>query len=317
MRDDELLELIGRLDPTRADAPPAPGSSRYTAIEEQAMATNTAVRDISPQTTDPTDGTAATDGIPGPHRSASRRRWPVAAAAAAVALVVGGAVVLQPGSERSAEATVTAAAEELADVTNLRMEMTFDNTLFGEGRIIGAASGFDYDQVWERSTGDGGTESQHLVTVDDFQYRTDATGQTTRLPIERYDQTDASFAQSSAAVVSAVAESAEVEEVGSDEVRGVEATRYRVEIPDASESALADLTEMQLDWFGLIVGEGSPLDKDVTVDIWVADGLIRRIDISAPDFGTQSAEIYDVGADITVTPPPGPYAEVPELSDDG
>jgi hypothetical protein len=74
---------------------------------------------------------------------------------------------------------------------------------------------------------------------------------------------------------------------------------------------LADLTDEQQDWFGLIVGDGSPLDQDVTVDIWVADGLIRRLGISSPDYGTQSVELYDLGADITVTPPPGPYAELP------
>jgi hypothetical protein len=62
------------------------------------------------------------------------------------------------------------------------------------------------------------------------------------------------------------------------------------------------------EWFGLIIGDGG-LGRDVTVDIWVADGLVRRFDISSPDYGTQSVEFYDFNADITITPPPGPYAE--------
>jgi hypothetical protein len=39
--------------------------------------------------------------------------------------------------------------------------------------------------------------------------------------------------------------------------------------------------------------------------------LVRRFDISSPDYGYESMEFYDFNADITVTPPPGPYADPP------
>jgi hypothetical protein len=124
------------------------------------------------------------------------------------------------------------------------------------------------------------------------------------------DEEGGSFGESSAAVLTAVLEDADVDEVGSDEIQGVEATHYRLELADAGESALAALPDQQQDWFGLIIGDGG-LSGNATVDIWVADGLVRRFEISSPDYGSQSVEFYDFNADITITPPPGPYAESP------
>ena len=297
MRDDELLELLGQLDPARSEEPPAPGSSRYTAIKEQAMGMNTALTEESaPDTTTP----AAAPRRP-------HRRWRYAAAAAAAVVAVG-AVVLRPGNERSAAATIVAAADELAEVSSLRAEMSFDNVAFGEGEVSIAVSGHDYESVWEVSA-DGETLSERFVVVDDIEYRIESTGRTTAEPVDTYiDEEGGSFGESSAAVLTAVLEDADVDEVGSEDVRGVETTRYHLDLADAGESALAALPDQQQDWFGLIIGDGG-LGEDVAVDIWVADGLVRRFDISSPDYGTESVEFYDFGADITVTPPPGPYDE--------
>ena len=302
MRDDELLELLDQLDPARSTEPPAPGSSRYTAITEKAMSSNgTLIEGTAP-------GTDTTTPAARSHRP--RRRWRYVAAAAAVVVLVVGTGILRPDDERSAEATLLAAAGELAEVTSLRSEMHFDNLAFGVGDLTIAVSGHDYDSVWEMRTGDG-VETQRFVVDDGVEYHTDSTGRTTAAPVETYmEQEGGSFAESSAAVLTAVLEDADVDEVGSEEVRGVETTHYRVELGDVRGSALAALPIEQLDWFGLLVDEGG-LERDVTVDVWVADGLVRRFDIAAPDYGSQSVEFHDFDADITVTPPPGPYAEAP------
>lgn len=299
MREDELIELLEQLDPARSEEPPAPGSARYTAMREQAMRTSTTpIQGSAPDSTTPT---------PQP-RSPRRRRFVAAAAAAAVAVAVG-VGVQRPGNEPSAEATIAAAAAELAQVTSLRADIRFDNDVFRTGRSTHAISGHDYDSVWEETTDDGAVETERIVTVDDVEYRTDSTGQTTAQPVD--NTTDGgTFAESSAAVVTAALEDADVDEVGSEEIRGVDATHYRIEIPDVRESALAAL---DTGWFDLITADENPdgLDQDVTVDIWVADGLVRRFAISSPDYGYESMEFYDFNADITITPPPGPYAESP------
>jgi hypothetical protein len=305
MRDDELLELLGQLDPARSEEPPAPGSSRYTAIKEQAMST-----DISMGTTPIEESAPGADPTtPAPPSRRAHRRWRYVAAAAAAVVVAAGTVVLRPGNERSASATIAAAADELAEVTSLRSDMRFDNIAFEEGEVSIAVSGPDHMSVWRMSE-DGGAESGRFVVVDNIEYRIEPSGLITAEPFNGYDDEDGSFGESSAAVVNAVLEDADVDEVGSEEVRGVEATHYRLQLADAGESALAGLSDKQQDWFGLIIGDGG-LNGDATVDIWVADGLVRRFEISSPDYGSQSVEFYDFNADITITPPPGPYAEPP------
>lgn len=299
MREDELIQLFEQLDPARSEEPPAPGSSRHTAITEKAMSTNTTLIQESAPDADTT--------TPAPRSRRPLRRWRYVAAAAAVAVAVG-AVVLRPGNERSAEATIAAAAAELADVTSLRTDMRFDNVAFGAGEVSIAVSGLDHESVWRMSE-DGGAESGRFVVVDNIEYRIEPTGRVTAEPVDTYmDEEGGSFGESSAAVLTAVLEDADVDEVGREDVRGVESTHYRLELADAGESALAALPDQQQEWFGLIIGDGG-LGQDVTVDIWVADGLVRRFDISSPDYGTQSVEFYDFNADITVTPPPGPYAD--------
>jgi hypothetical protein len=305
MRDDELLELLGQLDPARSEEPPAPGSSRYTAIKEQAMSTSTSTN-ITPVE----ESAPGTDPIPAaPPSRPPHRRWRYVAAAAAV-VVVAGTVVLRPGNERSASATIAAAADELTEVTSLRADMRFDNIAFDGGDVSIAVSGLDSESVW-RMDADGGAESGRFVMVDNIEYRIEPSGRTTAEPVDTYmDEEGGSFGESSAAVLTAVLEDADVDEVGSDEIQGVEATHYRLELADAGESALAALPDQQQDWFGLIIGDGG-LNGNATVDIWVADGLVRRFEISSPDYGSQSVEFYDFNADITITPPPGPYAESP------
>jgi hypothetical protein len=49
----------------------------------------------------------------------------------------------------------------------------------------------------------------------------------------------------------------------------------------------------------------------VTLDIWVADNLIRRIGVSSPN-GSLSADYFDFNAEITITPAPPPYVDPPD-----
>jgi hypothetical protein len=73
----------------------------------------------------------------------------------------------------------------------------------------------------------------------------------------------------------------EVEELGSEQVRGVETTRYRA----------------------LVRPPGEPAERAVPVDVWIdGDGLVRRL--HAAD-GTEdvTVDLYDFDADVAIEPP--------------
>ena len=75
----------------------------------------------------------------------------------------------------------------------------------------------------------------------------------------------------------------EVEELGSERVRGVETTRYRA----------------------LVRPPGAPDDRAVPVDVWIdGDGLVRRLRAAhGTAAATVTVELYDFGADVAIEPP--------------
>lgn len=296
MRDDELLVQLEQLDPTRSEAPPTPGSSRYTSIQEHAMSL-----------TLNTERRLGTEISPSRRRG---RRWRlVAAAAAGVVVVTAGAIFLQPGDEPSAAADVVTAAQALADVTSLRADMRFEDEN-NTSEVTVEASGDDWQIVQEmRAVGADATDTFRWIVVDGTEYYTtfyNGDEQTTAQPLSpNYEL--APFGEASSAVVTAALEEADVEEIGTEDVRGSQTTHYRLHLAQPGQSALASLPEAQRGWFDLSF-DIEYHAEDVTLDIWTADDTIRRIAVWSPN-GSFTADYFDFNADITITPPPPPYVD--------
>lgn len=244
----------------------------------------------------------------------NRRRWRIGAVAAAVAVGVTGAAVLVPqrGGNPSASAEVVRAVEATAEVTSLRAEMRFEDE-FNVSDVTIESVGEDRKVVQEmRARESTAIDRYEWVVVDGIEYATNfyVDGpETTAEPLDpNYEL--APFGEASAAVVDASLEGADVEMVGSEDVRGVATEHYRIELADPGEEALAGLPRAQRGWFDLLFDEDHHV-KDVAIEIWVDDDdLIRRFAVSSST-GSMSAEYYDFGADITITPPPPPYVEAP------
>ncbi len=292
--EDDDLNRIGRLDPLLRAAPPAPGSARYEAIREKSM-TQTTIR---------------TEPAHRPHAVRRHRRlgWSAAAAgvaAAAVAAVV--AVVAFGNTGEPVQPPATDAPQLLlaaAQQTGQSKTLRFEQAVHGGGSFgaSGEIAGADSRVV---TTGEG-TSSTRII-VGDVRWST-AKGKTTRKELSGEDR-PTPFAEAAADVVRAVTGDADVETVGTEQVRGEDATHYRLTLPEATSaadpvSALASLPEKTLVWFdwdGLDSYSGA-----VTVDVWVAGNLIRRIGgaVEGQDpFPT--TEFYDFGAPITITAPAG------------
>lgn len=291
--EEDDLNRIARLDPLLRVAPPAPGSARYEAIREKSM-TQTTIR------TEPA------------HRpQAGRRRrlgWSAAAAgvaAAAVAAVVAfgstGEPVRQPVVPAAdAPQLLLAAAQQTGQAKTLR----FEQAAHGGGNFgaTGEIAGADSRVVM---TGEGSSSTR--VIVGDVVYSTSG-GKTTREELSGDDK-PVPFAEAAADVVRAVTGDADVETVGTEQVRGQESTHYRLTLKEATSAAdpaspLASLPEKTLVWFDW-EGLGS-YSGAVTVDVWIAGNLIRRIGgaVAGQDpFAT--TDFYDFGAPITITAPAG------------
>jgi hypothetical protein len=280
------LERLGQLDPARHDAPPAPGSARYNTILEKAMSQTITQTPVEQHRPNPR----------------SRRRWigwtalttGVAATAVAVAVSVGGPSV----SPASAAASLKAAADQTGKVTSLRFASGEPDSEFS---AAGEVNGSDYRTV---SKGEG--TSSTITVVGRVEYATAADGKTTRRKLSA-DERPAPFTQAAADVVRAVAADANVEQVGSDSVRGVESKHYRVTLKERTSDAdpanpLAELPAAELAWFDL--DNVDSYSADVTVDVWVADNLIRRIGASVEGQDSISSnEFYDFNTPITIKAP--------------
>jgi hypothetical protein len=279
MDDDALLDELAGLDPVGGDAPPARGSARYHSILETAMTTTL---DHHPH---------HLDGMPQLRRS---RRLPILAAVAAAAVFVAGAVVFRPGSEPSAFASVQQAAEAMASVDSLRAEVVrYDPSGEFVDRALADVSGADV--AVSLDFGDGEPVPSFAAIGDTIFEVLDGV-------VESRPRSDndalAPFADASSAVVEAALTGATVDDVGREEVRDTESVHYRVELTDAGRSALAALTAQELAWFEL------EYPNEVSaVDVWVADGLVRRIRVGNLDGSAAVTEFWDLGADITVVVP--------------
>ncbi len=288
---DELMERLARLDPTRSDVSPAAGSSRFTSIKDGIMDVDEARPTSQPSTRQPTN-----------------RRYILAAVAAVVAVLMLGATVFAPSATPSAEATVLAAVQNSAELTDFRMDMVSSDTDFFGGSLT-----IEVDGANAHVSG-GGVEG---YVIDGTSWLSEDGGQTFEVsqntPIP-------SYSQGSAAVITAALESGDVTDRGQQTVRGTETTLYEVVIDDEAAAALSELSREETFWFVettqeecTVVEEGGEtiescerrsgfLEDAESISIWVADDLVHQI---AVDSGSVqfTHTIYDLGADITITAP--------------
>lgn len=120
------------------------------------------------------------------------------------------------------------------------------------------------------------------------------------------EEVNAPFDESSAAVIAAAMQGAEITQLGTETVGNQPADHYRIRLGDEGVNALAALPANQLSAFELEYARGI-----TNVDVWVADGLIARIQMEIlfnpdlPDETVESVDIQfsDIDADIVITPP--------------
>ncbi|WP_199516310.1 hypothetical protein [Nucisporomicrobium flavum] len=289
--DDRGIERLGALDPVLRDAPPAPGSARYRAILEKAMT----------QTTTPI---RAAETPAAPRRGKRRALFAamatgVAAAAVAVTVAVTGNSQPSVSPTTSLPSILLAAAEKTQNVTSLK----FSEAVHGGGAFSaeGEVNGDDYRIV---TKGEGTSET--IIVVGNQQYTTPAGGKTTRTKLSA-DEKMVPFTKAAGDVVRAAVSDGNVQKIGTESVRGVEATHYRLTIAERTSdadpaAALTKLPDTELGWFGLdgVAGYSS----QVTVDIWVADNLVRRIGgtIQGQD-PLATIDFYDFNKPVTIKAP--------------
>ena len=231
------------------------------------------------------------------------------AAGAALLLVAVGSVILVPGSATTAQAKVREAAVALGETESLRATM---EQVYPNGDIVtftGEFRGADGKQMGTQVSADGTRSEWEIIMIGDTEWMVagEHVSSEHRTPKERLS----SFAEASSAVVSALLEGGDIEEMGTENVDGVESTHYRI-TPDArGRAALAQLKPGELAWFSLDL-EAHSLDLEAPaavdfIDVWVADEIIQRIDIRfAQDFFLASTtnRYFDFGANVVISPPP-------------
>jgi hypothetical protein len=244
-----------------------------------------------------------TEAIPlgPPHRSRRRLRFLVAAAALVAVLV--GLAVVAPGSDparASAAEALAEAASTTADATSLRIAATYERS-DGITTLEGVSVGADYQLDFVREGPDGAEARESTTVIGDTVWEDGSSRQAP--PEER----NAAFAPSSAAVVQAILDGSTLEDLGEQDVRGTSARHIRATLTPASREALRALSPTQVAIFELEYPDGVE-----TIDLWVADDLIRRIELTLdqgvgedgePQQDRITTEFYDFGADIEITPP--------------
>jgi hypothetical protein len=124
------------------------------------------------------------------------------------------------------------------------------------------------------------------------------------------------------------AASDDIQEVGSEEVRGVETTHYRmtVDLSRVAETAPSDQREaLQAQIDELIEKSGI---QEVPTEVWIdEDGLVRRQRVTYENMAfapgahgdmTITMELFDFGVDVEVEPPPaGQVVDLQELLEGG
>jgi hypothetical protein len=320
MSDDDSIDALDALrlvDPLAGDGdgPPAKGSTRYRSILERAMnATDT--DDVTPTTTapaaaagrptpDPAHGPADGNALAPRGRHGRRRRITALSVAAAALAIAGVVTVLRPDGGVSAAAAITRAAEATADVTSLRGTLTEVDPAH-EGTTTVEVAGDDMRFETRGTYADGHVEGSTTVIIDDEVTEVDLDGEVEYSTIDEPGERPAPFGASSTAVVTAALDHGEPVDLGTEEVRGAEATHYRIEPDDAVRRSLAEVAPTELGWFGL-----EYVDHVTAIDIWVADDLIRRIEVvqdlpaditNVPGEHATTIDFYDFNADIEIEP---------------
>jgi hypothetical protein len=303
VNDDELLGVLRGLDPVspgaaRTGSAPEPGSDRYHRILERAM--------HQTELTLTSDDAAGSDddGAHAPSRvRLRRRRSALLAAAVAIGAVATGALLLGPDGAPSPAAALSRAADVTADVTSLRATLT-ETRDGNEHRREIAVSGPDMRVESYGTFADGHVEGSTTVLIDDQITQVALDGSIETSTIDDDSERLRPFAASSAAVVDTVLSGGDVTDLGAASAGGVEARRYRIDLDNATRQALAELDPTTLAWFQL------DYPDDVTnLDVWVADDLIRRIDITSeiaargpPTTVTTRVDYFDFNSEVVIDP---------------
>ena len=316
--DDELGALIGSLDPTRTDAPPARGSTRYHSILETAMSSQTTDSHTNGNHTNDghtSDGHAAEPDPSGdgsvsldPHRHDARRsgpgRWLLGVAAAALVVgAVGGAVLLRSNDDSTPADTTTSAPPTTVpeEIISLRGEVTITPTDdSGTTRSTLLVNGNDRETTSTRTYPDGHTESATRVLIGGTQYET-IDGVTTRRSVPVEEPTP--FSMSSAMVVKALRGNSTVVDERDVDWDGGTATRLELAPTPQLSPALSRLPADVLAWFELEY----PAEVE-SVTLWVTDQVVRRIEITTAQLVARTT-FSDFNGDIEVVAPPGPYVD--------
>ncbi|MGV3757920.1 MAG: hypothetical protein ACO1PW_00055 [Actinomycetota bacterium] len=268
------------------------------------------------------------------------------------------ASVVETGGPEAVMARLQAAPEAMAEAGSARMEMTMTMAAMGESFEITAEGGFDGDQATftmdfgEVLGGLGGLGAAPGETVpegfdDPMTIVVDGTTTYMKVPMmAMFTGTDGwlsvtaedmGLAEDSLGlgfgasgnpaqlVESLRGVSEEIEELGSEEVRGVDTTRYRVVVD--LEKAAAELPEDAREAYEQQVsGLGV---STLPFEVWVSDeGLVHRMAMDFADLieqappeevegfesGTMVLELFDHGADLDIElPDPSevtPFSEV-------
>jgi len=234
-------------------------------------------------------------------RYRSRKRWTAAAAIAAVLGAVVVLIMLQPGGATSASAAVRAAAVNTGSEDSFRAVLTVEYP-DGTSRIGSAVFDGPDARIESQDRSPSGTVTyRESYTIIGDTIWTTVEGVTTSEQVKTNDRL-APFAKASETVVTAALQGSKVTDLGTDTLNGTEATHYRVELDGTSHAALGALTPSVLAWFELEYPE-----QVTTLDLWVSDGLIRRIHVVSdgcdPGCPTSTTEFSDFGADISIQPP--------------
>jgi hypothetical protein len=292
---DDLIVELARLDPVLDDPAPEPSSLRFENLKEQIMSSTVAPpsREIDQQAVRPTP------------RRAPRRPAVLTAAAVLVAMVGLGLAAVLPGGSSEAAAQLLAAAENTAEITDLRVEVVSDHGDFPAGGMKGEIDG----------------DNIHLYggDLDVYQIGDKAWGSTEGGPFEpiaTHGPGLAPFAQSSANLITTALRSGSVTEEAPDEVRGVPTTRYVLELDDEARADIGNLPDDVLAWFAIFVSSTtedatgevtdqvsySEIERADELVVWTADDLVHQITVTS-DSGVSTMTFSDLGDDITVDPP--------------
>jgi hypothetical protein len=287
---DRLLQELAALDPAPPADAPRPGSPHGARLLERVL---------------------AVDHIPSrgnePRRRRSRRRFVApAAAAAAVLATLFGIATFGPERSLSPVAALEEAGENTGAAETHRTEYVREQDDGSLSVIRTEHRGRDERRTYSVIEPDG-TERTDAVESDEFRVFIGDRGWTAEdaagdgVPV-RPEERNAPYAESSAAILDAAVSESTVTEVGVDDVRGVEATHYRVRLDAEAVRRLEQLPANQLSGFELEY----PAEVR-SLDVWIADGYVRRINVKqnfeAPGSTGTTVEFYDFGADITIEPP--------------